>query len=276
MKITILIDNTPSKNPNLYSEHGLSIFVETDTLKFLCDTGASDKFMANAETLGIDLGTVDFTVISHGHNDHSGGLVPFIEKYAQIPTFISAKVRHTHYFSARHEKKKDISTDEKIFSGDFEHLSFLEKSCRYNEKVAFVYTDEHRFSMPFGDKYLTKQENDATETADDFTHELSVAVNTDKGLVIIAPCSHNGAVNIIEACRNFTGVDKVYAYIGGLHFVESERTIAETANFKQEICSNYPDIKIFTGHCTCDLAKREIIDSITNSEIFRTGTVIEL
>lgn len=275
MKITILIDNTPSENPNLYSEHGLSIFVETDHEKFLCDTGASNKFLTNAETLGIDLSTADFAVISHGHADHSGGLVPFVEKYPQTPTYISSKVRYTQYFSARHEKKKDISTDEKIFPGNFGQLNFPEKSCRVGN-IALVYTHEHPFSMPFGNQYLTKKENHAEERADDFTHEISVAVPTEKGLVIIAPCSHNGAVNIIEACRKFTGVDKVCAYIGGLHFVESAQTTAEVANFKQEISSNYPDIKIFTGHCTCDLAKKEIIDSITNSKIFRTGTVMEL
>ena len=69
MKWTVLSDNR-TKNDLLATEHGLSILLETEQHRILLDTGASDVFIHNATHLGIDLSTVDYVFISHGHSDH--------------------------------------------------------------------------------------------------------------------------------------------------------------------------------------------------------------
>ena len=89
MQWTVLSDNR-SCNPAFETEHGLSIFLQTDRHKILLDTGASDVFIRNAEVLGIDLSTVDYVFISHGHSDHAGGLRYFLE--------------HNQRFARRHER----------------------------------------------------------------------------------------------------------------------------------------------------------------------------
>ena len=88
MKWTVLSDNR-TRNDQLQTEHGLSILLETDKHRILLDTGASDVFIRNAERLrvgatagmqmGIDLSTVDYVFISHGHSDHAGGLKHLLE-----------------------------------------------------------------------------------------------------------------------------------------------------------------------------------------------------
>jgi len=75
MKWTVLTDNR-TQNPLLQTEHGLSILLETEKHRLLLDTGASDVFIRNSEQLGIDLSTVDYVFISHGHSDHAGGGAP--------------------------------------------------------------------------------------------------------------------------------------------------------------------------------------------------------
>ena len=78
IKITVLVEDT--KNENLPSAHGLSLYIETPENKILFDMGPNELFWENAEFLGIDLNTVDTAVISHGHYDHGGGLAALIAK----------------------------------------------------------------------------------------------------------------------------------------------------------------------------------------------------
>jgi 7,8-dihydropterin-6-yl-methyl-4-(beta-D-ribofuranosyl)aminobenzene 5'-phosphate synthase len=77
MKITTLIENKNTENPELISEHGLSLFIEKNGKKILFDTGSSGIFTENARKLSIDISAVDLTIISHGHYDHGGGLKAF-------------------------------------------------------------------------------------------------------------------------------------------------------------------------------------------------------
>ena len=77
IKITTLVENSVY-GKGLQGEHGLSLLVDTGEHRLLFDTGASDLFIRNAGALGIDLGDVDFLVLSHGHRDHTGGLHHFL------------------------------------------------------------------------------------------------------------------------------------------------------------------------------------------------------
>ena len=60
MKITALTENT--SQCGLPVEHGLSLYIQTDTHTILFDTGQTDLFARNARTLGLDLRAVDLAV----------------------------------------------------------------------------------------------------------------------------------------------------------------------------------------------------------------------
>ena len=79
MKVTVLIENTACRE-DLAAEHGLSLLIETSTSTILFDAGQTGAFADNAKKLGIDLNTVDFCILSHGHYDHGGGLKRFLEE----------------------------------------------------------------------------------------------------------------------------------------------------------------------------------------------------
>ena len=78
MKAVVLVDNLTKGT--LAAEWGLSIYVEYQGHKILLDTGASDRFVRNAQTLGISLGEVEFGVLSHAHYDHADGMGAFFER----------------------------------------------------------------------------------------------------------------------------------------------------------------------------------------------------
>ena len=89
MKAVVLVDNLTKGT--LAAEWGLSIYVEYQGHKILLDTGASDRFVRNAQTLGISLGEVEFGVLSHAHYDHADGMGAFFERNAAAPFYIRSR-----------------------------------------------------------------------------------------------------------------------------------------------------------------------------------------
>ena len=77
MRVYTLIENTEGTDL-CRTEHGLSLYFETEHHKILMDTGASETFLGNARLLGVKLEEVDICVLSHGHYDHAGGLMGFV------------------------------------------------------------------------------------------------------------------------------------------------------------------------------------------------------
>ena len=114
VKATILADNR-SSNPVLFpTEHGLSILLDTGSLLVLLDTGASDLFIRNARTLGMDLADVDYVFLSHGHNDHAGGLRAFLEINDKAK--IQARYRCLSRLDGRRLRYQDSSLSESPIS----------------------------------------------------------------------------------------------------------------------------------------------------------------
>ncbi len=72
MKISVLTENCAGSYT--MAEHGLSYLIEFDGKTILFDTGQSDMFLKNAQTLNIKMENIDMVILSHGHFDHGNGL----------------------------------------------------------------------------------------------------------------------------------------------------------------------------------------------------------
>ena len=95
MKISVLVDDL--KSSGFEVEHGLSLYVETDRHRVLFDTGSSGMFIDNAKKMGIDVSKVDIAAISHGHNDHGGGIPAFLEINHDAPIYMSEHAFEPHF-----------------------------------------------------------------------------------------------------------------------------------------------------------------------------------
>ena len=78
MRIINLVENELGET-GCEAAHGLSFYVETKNHKLLFDTSPSEVVLRNAQKLGVDLTVVDTVILSHGHYDHSGGIIAFME-----------------------------------------------------------------------------------------------------------------------------------------------------------------------------------------------------
>ena len=89
MKVKVLLENTKPENSNLCIEHGLSLLIEKDNKRVLFDTGGPKGCaIQNASILGEDLSKIDAVVLSHGHNDHTGGLLDFFKLNDNAPVYL--------------------------------------------------------------------------------------------------------------------------------------------------------------------------------------------
>ena len=101
MRIITLMENTQGEEGCAF-EHGLSLYIETEKHKILADTGATGAFAENAEKLGVNLSSVDMVVLSHGHYDHSGGILTFTEKNRHARIYMQQKATGDFYHGERY------------------------------------------------------------------------------------------------------------------------------------------------------------------------------
>ena len=92
MKITVLLENT-TKDKRLKTKHGLSLYISTQKHTLLFDLGPGKQFLKNAETLGIDVSEADAAIISHGHDDHGGGLKAFLSANSKATVYVRQSAR---------------------------------------------------------------------------------------------------------------------------------------------------------------------------------------
>ena len=250
MKWTVLSDNRRCDD-SLETEHGLSILLETEKHRILLDTGASDVFIRNATHLGIDLSTVDYVFISHGHSDHAGGLKHLIKKINNAQVIVSPHAINGKFFSKRGNLHSITAEWPKIDDG---RLVLINQTCAIAKDIHVIAHIPQNHPMPKGNQNLYVQiatphsdqrsENTAGNYIhDDFRHELALYVD---GLLFTG-CAHSGLENILAACPW-----PVHTVIGGFHLLDSLETEEELAALAQRMKAKYPNTQFYTSHCTGD------------------------
>ena len=250
MKWTVLSDNRTNDNL-LKTEHGLSILLETENDCILLDTGASDVFLRNATHLGIDLSTVDYVFISHGHSDHAGGLQHFVNCNRQAKILVSPEAMSGKFFSKRGNLHSITTEWPKI---DDDRLVRIDQTCTIAENIHVIAHVPQNHPMPKGNQNLfvqntTPHSDQRSENTvgdfihDDFRHELVLYVD---GLLFTG-CAHSGLENILAACPW-----PVHTVVGGFHLLDGQETEDELAVLAQRLKAKYSETLFYTSHCTGD------------------------
>ncbi|MEM1575802.1 MAG: MBL fold metallo-hydrolase [Nitrososphaerota archaeon] len=278
--INLVDDSVDMEHPNILAKHGLALFIEIDfnekeKINILMDTGPSpDIILHNAKELNIDLKKINIIVISHAHYDHTGGLIEILKqinkriliimhpncldlKFAEKPylryigiPFKISEIEEAGGILLLSRKPVKI-TPEIIVSGEIERIN------EYEKVEDFLTLKNYEIIK---DNLLEDQ-------------ALFLKIN-NKGLLIITGCAHSGIINTIEYAKKITGLNKIYAILGGLHLINAnEERLKVTIN---EIEKINPE-KIFPCHCTGQKAIVEFIKNFKNKCIpIQAGQSIEL
>ena len=305
MELNIVIDILPALEnaPEQKYEHGLSIHFQLDRKHYLVDTGASGAFLTNLPhqpNIGIQSAEeIDTVIISHGHNDHTGGLRKFFEHNSTAPVYLHNTIRGNYFYSCRPKngvrEARNIGMEQALFI-DYGHR-FVEfgTPVQLTEKITLLPANyqavpsgpKGTHPTPMGNEFLYNN-----DFPDNFSHEtITIVEYAPAEYAIISPCTHNGILNVLDRCEEWLqggageGLSgrkyELKYFVGGLHYVDylgmgqgekEAAPILETARILKE---KYPALKIFSGHCTCGKAS-ELLGSVLgeNYEVFRTGSTI--
>jgi 7,8-dihydropterin-6-yl-methyl-4-(beta-D-ribofuranosyl)aminobenzene 5'-phosphate synthase len=266
----------------------------SETRNLLVDFGFTPRALNNnASLLAVDPSKLDALVLSHGHYDHFGGLVGFLQENkgklkAKLPFYIGGE----ECFCAREWVGPPVS-------GNF---GALDRKALEQASLAVTYAEgpslvgDHAFTtgqiglrsfervlspstmkIGFGDGIgcfrgkLPQEEQSKSIIPDQFQHELATAFNLrGLGLVILTACSHRGVVNTIKQAQAASGVTKVHAVIGGFHLAPyTEDYVRQTIAVLNQMDVDYVIPLHCSGEVFYELAKAEMPGKLLRSY---TGT----
>lgn len=212
LTITIAYDNIPH-DPHLTTDLGFSAYIQYHHQAILFDTGGNGRILLeNMQKLDIDPANVDRVVLSHIHDDHTGGLADFMAVSSRPPVYL-------------------LSAFPDSFIEYVRGMTEVIETEPGEEIAPGVYTTGEMPADP---------------------PEQSLAILTQKGLVIVTGCAHPGIVLIVRRAIEVTG-EPVYMVMGGFHLGEANRDEIEA------IIEDLRDLgvqKVAPSHCTGELATR--------------------
>lgn len=247
-RITVLCENTVGAISGTLGEHGFSALIEpAGAAPLLFDTGQGLTLLHNAARMKKDLSSIQAVIISHGHYDHAGGLLPLLKEIGPRPVY-----GHPGIFRPRYRLKDTgesypigmpVERDELETAG-----AGFELSDQFRQIAPEIYLSgqvPRVTAFETGDRGLycdcAGQESDSTPD------DQSLVLDTQKGLVVVLGCCHAGLVNTLEHIAQMTGRRDIYAVIGGTHLGfcgqdQTEKTIAVLRKLAVK--------KLAVAHCT--------------------------
>lgn len=239
MKVSVLSADTAL--PGFGSEHGLSLFIEACGRRFLFDTGKSQLLTENAERMGIDPGTADFIVLSHGHSDHSGGIDAVLQKI-RVPVYAGKGAFERHL-----SKIADGLVDISAVTGYRDLVEEVDGSHEISGGFLLFSCDVTEHPQPPSNIRLMT-ERDGVLVPDDFCHERNLLFEEDGLLVVITGCAHRGILNILDEAERICGRTPD-VLIGGMHLTDP-RGSGFDGDTAGELCRRMSDGMMIAGHCT--------------------------
>jgi 7,8-dihydropterin-6-yl-methyl-4-(beta-D-ribofuranosyl)aminobenzene 5'-phosphate synthase len=280
VRLVTLVDNAvrPGKL-GLLAEHGLSVLVEAHGQRILLDAGQTDVAVHNARALDLNLGTVDAIVLSHGHQDHTGGLRAVLREVSrqgrEVPVYA-----HPDLWTARYSVREG---ERPRFAGlpyREEDLTALGARFHYSTAPLELWpgvwtTGEVPRHNDFErlDPALKVRLSEGWGQ-DQVRDDQALVVTSARGLIVVLGCAHAGIVNTLNHIREFTGERRLYAVVGGTHLgLGLKEQLAPSVAALREMGIT----RLGVSHCTGPEAAAELAQAF-GAAFFanNAGNVVEL
>jgi 7,8-dihydropterin-6-yl-methyl-4-(beta-D-ribofuranosyl)aminobenzene 5'-phosphate synthase len=232
-------------------EWGFSALVIIDGHRILFDTGARpDTVLINTRAMKVDLSNVPEVILSHNHGDHTGGLITL--KKSVGPNALKVAHAGEGIFLKRDQSTAGWTPMDRI-RDDYQKLGGrvvvyqkpieLYPGVWLTGPVPRAYPEKNFGIGPTNQIHMP----DGSMAEDTIPEDMSLVIDTDRGLVVISGCGHSGIVNTLEYARKVVRKAPVHAAIGGFHLFQlDDEKLKWTAGKLREF-----GIQNFMGaHCT--------------------------
>jgi 7,8-dihydropterin-6-yl-methyl-4-(beta-D-ribofuranosyl)aminobenzene 5'-phosphate synthase len=256
----------------LRAEHGFSAMVEVGGHRILFDTGISaEGVVSNLDRLAIRPETFETIVFSHGHFDHVMGLNGLSARLGptHLPVFL-----HPDFWLRRRlvlpDRTLDFPTPSRSAIEGAGFTIIEERQPSFLLDGAILVTGEVDRSTPFETGMPPAHQafrNGAWEPDRAVHDDQAIVLHVrDRGLVILTGCGHSGIINIIRYAKRLTGVDRLYAVLGGLHLQYGPIVTETVAALAEEAPA-----MLVPAHCTSWQAQQALAAALPGA--FRPNAV---
>jgi len=241
-RVTILYDAF-GKVPSVTKAWGFSALVEYNGKRILFDTGGNAEiFEHNVKALGVDLTKLDFVVLSHRHSDHIIGLNYLLRINPSVKIYTAADPWGPFGWdppNSLYRKDPSLPANMRYFDGN--PPAALSAGSPWPQ-ANFTRIDSTTEIAP--GIFLVPTISQVPGTLE--LREISLAIRTPQGLIIVDGCSHAGVEKVLEAA---TKVDPhVRILFGGLHLVSASD--ADVQRISAALHDQWKLDYIAVGHCT--------------------------
>ena len=277
-KITILCENTAIPAKGILGEHGFAACIETASKCYLFDTGQGNTLLHNAAVLGIDLSRLNKIMLSHGHFDHTGGLVDVLKLTGPIDVHTHPDIFLQRFALTKIGRKQTFRPiHSPVTAKQLRHLNaqmVFNTSFTQIDRNLYLTGEVPRrtpFEMPDSRLVIKKR---GKIVPDPLKDDQSAILKTKKGLVVIFGCAHAGMINTIKHIRQNLPADKIHMVIGGTHLgFLSDRQVAKSI----DCLRGFAIEKIGVSHCTGGKASLQLMNAFKKKFFFaNAGTVITI
>ena len=242
-QITILYDAF-GKPSAMQKDWGFSALIEYGGKRILFDTGDNPDVLANnAKVAGADLSKLDFVVLSHRHGDHMGGMDYLLSVNPQVKIYAPKENFGVYGFSlpsSFYRKDESLPKEQRYFDGAPPDVLKFGSAW---PKANFTLIDAPKTEIAPG-IHLIALVSDKPSTLE--LRELSLAIETPDGLVLVVGCSHPGIDKVVEAAGT---IEKhIHLIVGGMHLVA-----AKDPDIEKIVAGLHDGAKVdyvAPGHCT--------------------------
>ena len=250
MRIINLIENTEGRS-GCACAHGLSFYVVTKKHRMLLDLGPSGETLQNAQTLGIDLAKVDTVILSHGHYDHSGGILPFARINDRALIYMQESAVGDYYSDrgrSAPERYEYIGIDKNI--AKLPQVRFLQGDHWIDDELELFTIKNRSHKLPSSNKRILVRRGDHFQ-CDDFVHEQFLVIREGPKRVLMSGCAHSGILSIMDAFCDKYGAEPDLV-ISGFHLMKKNDYTCDEIREIEEIAGELKkySTRFITCHCT--------------------------